>query len=116
MKRHKLASGEPIWIKLKKMLTRFVGALLESNLKSLKRRFKDWLRAYLNLGLLNHLKGHKRSLACDARTDTFFVDPYCQILACNGSKELLVMVDLNHQSFNEIWNSHQAIQVRNHVA
>lgn len=94
----------------------FIEALLQSNRKSLKRRFKDWFRAYLNLGLLNHLKGNKRAIACGAGTDTFFVDPYGQILACNGSKEPMVMGDLNHQSFNEIWNSHQAVRVRNDVA
>ena len=94
---------------------RFIEALLQSNRKSIKRRFKDWFRAYLNLGLLNHLKGNQRAIPCGAGTDTFFVDPYGQILACNGSTEPLVMGDLNQQSFNDIWNSQRASQVRKAV-
>ena len=101
---------------VEEQLIRFIEALLQSNRKSLKRRFKDWFRAYLNSGLLNHLKGNKRAIACGAGTDTFFVDPYGRVLACNGSEEPLVMGDLNHQSFEEIWNSRQAVQVRNDVA
>lgn len=102
--------------KVEEQFIRYIKALLQSNRKSIKRRFKDWFRAYLNLGLLNHLKGNRRAIACGAGTDTFFVDPYGQMLACNGSKEPLVMGDLNHQSFSEIWNSRQADQMRSDVA
>ena len=94
----------------------FIERLLTSPRKNLKKKAKDWFRAYLNLGLLRHVQGRSRPLPCGAGTDTFFVDPWGKILACNGSLRPMVMGDLNTQSFEEIWHSEQADEVRRQVA
>lgn len=94
---------------------KFMTALLGSKRSNLKRRVKDWLRAYINMGLLRHVEGKIRNIPCGAGTDTFFVDPWGKVLACNGSVEPMVMGDLTKSSFEEIWNSKQAEQVREQV-
>ena len=93
----------------------FITALLRSTRASLRMRVKDWLRAYLNLGLLRHAQGRPRPIPCRAGTDTFFLDPWGRVLACNGSCEPLVMGDLTAQTFEEIWHSEQARLVREQV-
>ena len=94
----------------------FIQALLNSKRKQLiKGRFKDWLRAYINNGLLLHLKGETRTLPCGAATDSFFLDPFGRVLACNGSVEPMIMGDLTTHSFEEIWNSDQARKIREQV-
>ena len=47
--------------------------------------------------------------------DTFFIDPYGDVMPCNGTKEKEVMGNLNRQSWDEIWNSPQAEAVRKKV-
>jgi len=96
-------------------MVEFIDALLRSPRKHLKSRIKDWFRGYLNMGLLNHVLGKQRPIPCGAATDTFFVDPWGRVLACNGSPEPWVMGDLNTQSFEEIWHSEQAERVREMV-
>jgi MoaA/NifB/PqqE/SkfB family radical SAM enzyme len=96
-------------------MRQFMAALLSSRRASVKRRIKDWFRAYLNAGLLRHVQGGQRSILCGAGTDTFFVDPRGTVLACNGSESPLVMGDLNTQSFEEIWSSALASRVREEV-
>ena len=100
---------------VEKALVLFISALLRSPRTNLKRRVKDWLRAYVNLGLLRHVQGKSRTISCGAGIDVFFVDPWGRILACNGSIEPMVMGDLNSQSFGEIWDSEQAQSVRQQV-
>ena len=97
------------------IMIQFMEALLNSPRNNIKRKIKDWFRAYLNLGLLSHVQGKNRPIPCGAGTDTFFLDPWGQILACNGSIETLVMGDLKTQSFEEIWESEQAANVRRQV-
>ncbi len=94
----------------------FINALLCSPRGPFRKRVKDWFRAYINLGLLGHVMGEKRPIPCGAGTDTFFVDPWGRVLACNGSREPFVMGDLKTQSFEEIWHSDQADMVRRQVA
>jgi len=94
----------------------FLTALLSSRRRRIKKRVKDWFRAYLNLGLLHHVQGNPRLIPCGAGTETFFLDPYGKIIACNGSKEPLYMGNLTKSTFDEIWNSKQAESVRNKVA
>lgn len=86
-----------------------VNELLKSNSP------KKWFRAYFNHGLINYIYGQKRLLPCDMAFDTFFIDPYGDVMPCNGTKEKLVMGNLNKQSWNELWNSKQAEEVRNTV-
>jgi len=99
-------------VAIKPTMLEFIERLLNSQRRDLKMRVKDWFRAYLNLGLLRYMEGKKRLLACGAGTDSFFVDPWGRILACNGSSEPWVMGDLTTHDFNEIWHSEKAEQVR----
>ena len=73
---------------------------------------KKWFRAYFNHGLINYIYGQKRLLPCDMAFDTFFIDPYGDVMPCNGTKEKEVMGNLNTQSWDELWNSPEAEAVR----
>ena len=97
-------------------ICRFIEALLRSPRRAPKKRIKDWFRAYLNLGLLSHVRGEPRPISCGAGTDTFFLDPWGRVLACNGSAEPWIMGNLAAQSFDEIWNGPAAREVRARVA
>ena len=76
---------------------------------------KKWFRAYFNHGLINYIYGQPRLLPCDMAFDTFFIDPYGDVMPCNGTKCKEVMGNLNNQSWDELWNSEQAEEVRNVV-
>ncbi len=76
---------------------------------------KKWFRAYFNHGLINYIYGQKRLLPCDMAFDTFFIDPYGDVMPCNGTKEKEVMGNLNVQNWNELWASEQANKVREKV-
>lgn len=76
---------------------------------------KKWFRAYFNHGLINYIFGQKRLLPCDMSFDTFFIDPYGDVMPCNGTKDKEVMGNLNNQTWNELWNSKQANEVRKKV-
>ena len=76
---------------------------------------KKWFRAYFNHGLINYIYGQKRLLPCDMAFDTFFIDPYGDVMPCNGTKCKEVMGNLNEQSWDELWNSKKAEEVRNVV-
>ena len=76
---------------------------------------KKWFRAYFNHGLINYIYGQKRLLPCDMSFDTFFIDPYGDVMPCNGTKDKEVMGNLNTQTFDELWNSEQAEEVRRKV-
>lgn len=76
---------------------------------------KKWYRAYFNHGLINYIYGQKRLLPCDMAFDTFFIDPYGDVMPCNGTKEKEVMGNLNIDDWNTIWNSRQAETVRRKV-
>jgi MoaA/NifB/PqqE/SkfB family radical SAM enzyme len=95
---------------------RYIEALLVSQRRNLRLRVKDWFRAYLNLGLIRHMQGKQRSLPCGAGEDSFFVDPWGRVVACNGSPEPWIMGDLNTQAFEDIWCSAQAEEARQRVA
>lgn len=76
---------------------------------------KKWFRAYFNHGLINYIYGQPRLLPCDMAFDTFFIDPYGDVVPCNGTKEKEVMGNLNEQTWDELWNSEQANKVREKV-
>ncbi len=92
-----------------KEFEKLINELLKSNSP------KKWFRAYFNHGLINYIYGQKRLLPCDMAFDTFFIDPYGDVMPCNGTKEKEVMGNLNEQSWEELWNSEQANKVRNKV-
>lgn len=76
---------------------------------------KKWFRAYFNHGLINYIFGQKRLLPCDMAFDTFFIDPYGDVMPCNGTKEKEVMGNINEQTWDELWNSEKANAVRQKV-
>lgn len=86
-----------------------INALLKSNSP------KKWMRAYFNHGLIQYIYGQKRLLPCDMSFDTFFIDPYGDVMPCNGTKDKEVMGNLNEQTWDELWNSPQAERVRQNV-
>ena len=47
--------------------------------------------------------------------DTFFIDPYGDVMPCNGTKDKEVMGNLNRQTWDELWNSPEAEEVRKKV-
>lgn len=76
---------------------------------------KKWFRAYFNHGLINYIYGQKRLLPCDMSVDTFFIDPYGDVMPCNGTKDKEIMGNLNEQDWDTLWNSPQAQSVRNRM-
>lgn len=81
---------------------------------------KSWFRAFFNLGLINYIKGGRRMLPCEAGSENFFLDPYGNVLPCNGMEKECwfdTMGNLNEvESFDDIWQSDKAKQVREKVA
>lgn len=84
-----------------------------------ERNPKSWARAFFNLGLINYINGGRRMLPCEAGTENFFLDPFGNILPCNGMEESCwygTMGNLNDATFEQIWNSPQAAAIRDKVA
>ena len=79
------------------------------------KRPKDWFRAYFNYGLINYIYGNKRLLPCEMGQDGFFLDPWGDILACNGMDEKQSMGNLKDKSWDEIWNSERAKEIKGMV-
>ena len=81
---------------------------------------KSWFRAFFNLGLINYIEGGRRMLPCEAGNENFFVDPYGNVLPCNGMEKSCwfdIMGNLHDvKDFMEIWNSPKAAEVREKVA
>lgn len=73
---------------------------------------KKWARAYFNHGLINYIYGNPRLLPCEMGTNGFFLDPYGDVLPCNGSTEKMSMGNLHDKAWEEIWQSRQAADVR----
>ncbi|RHB40467.1 radical SAM protein [Enterocloster aldenensis] len=92
-----------------KNFEKLINELLRSNSP------KKWMRAYFNHGLINYIYGQKRYLPCDMSFDTFFIDPYGDVMPCNGTKDKEIMGNLNEQSWEELWNSQKADAVRKKV-
>ncbi len=82
--------------------------LINELLKS--RKLKNWFRAYFNYGLINYIKGNPRLLPCEMGHDSFFLDPYGEILPCNVIEES--MGNLKEKSFDEIWNGKEAERIK----
>lgn len=70
---------------------------------------KKWFRAYFNHGLINYIYGNKRLLPCDMSKDAFFIDPFCDVIPCNGMAKKAVMGNLHDiGDWDTLWNSDQA--------
>ena len=92
-----------------KNFEKLINELLKSN------EPKKWFRAYFNHGLINYIYGQPRLLPCEMAFDTFFIDPYGDVMPCNGTKDKEVMGNLNEEGWDELWNSEQAERVRSKV-
>jgi radical SAM protein with 4Fe4S-binding SPASM domain len=81
---------------------------------------KSWFRAFFNLGLINYIRGGRRLLPCEAGTENFFIDPYGEVLPCNGMEEKYWFKSMGNlhdvSDFMEIWHSAKAQAVREKVA
>ena len=76
-------------------------------------RPKNWFRAWFNVGLANYVQGRVRLLPCEMGSDIFFVDPFGQVMACNGMDAS--MGSLKTMLFPAIWESDEAQAVRHRV-
>ena len=84
----------------------FIRELLLSTRSKSSMRIKDYMRAYFNLNILNHLKGEANVMTgCVAGSDLFFVDPWGNVTPCNGSADPWIMGNLKDATFDEIWAS-----------
>ena len=85
-----------------------------------ERHPKSWFRAFFNLGLINYVRGGRRLLPCEAGTENFFIDPYGEVLPCNGMEEEYWFQSMGNlheaDDFMTIWNGQRAIEVRAKVA
>jgi radical SAM protein with 4Fe4S-binding SPASM domain len=81
---------------------------------------KSWFRAFFNMGLINYVNGGRRLLPCEAGNENFFIDPYGEVLPCNGMEEKYWFKSMGNlhdvKEFNEIWNSEKTKEVRECVA
>lgn len=84
--------------------------LITELLKS--RKPKEWFRAYFNYGLINFIRGRARFLPCEMGKNGFFLDPFGDVLVCNGMDEKQSLGNLNEKSWNEIWSGKRAAEVR----
>lgn len=93
-------------IKVAKAFEGLVNKLLKS------KSPKKWFRAYFNHGLINYIYGNRRYLPCNMGSNGFFVDPFGDVLPCNGSMVKMSMGNLHEKEWDEIWNSPKAEEVR----
>lgn len=90
--------------------------LIEMQLK--EKHPKSWFRAYFNMGLINYIHGNRRMLPCEAGTTNFFIDPWGNVLPCNGMESKYwkeSMGNIHDEDFMTIWTSERAQKVRERV-
>lgn len=97
-------------IREKEQVTRQLERLIHKLLRA--KHPKKWFRAYFNHGLIHYIHGNPRRLPCRMGFDTFFIDPYGDVMPCNGTEEKEVMGNLNRQSWEQLWRSEAAENVR----
>jgi MoaA/NifB/PqqE/SkfB family radical SAM enzyme len=88
---------------------KLIQALLNS------RSPKKWFRAYFNHGLIHYINGGKRLLPCEMGRDAFFIDPWGDVLPCNGMDKKESMGNIRKQHFSEIWESERAAEIKQMV-
>lgn len=96
-------------VKVTKNFEKLINELLNSNSP------KKWFRAYFNHGLINYIFEKRRLLPCEMSENAFFVDPFSDVIPCNGMSEKLIMGNLKDQDWDKLWNSKKANDVRKHV-
>jgi Fe-coproporphyrin III synthase len=92
-----------------KPLQELIRELLDSS------RPKEWFRAYFNWGLVNYVRGNPRVLPCEMGEDSCFIDPYGEVLPCNGMQEPVSFGNIREKPFQELWAGPRAQDIRNMV-
>ena len=116
---HKTDNGIIDTAKALERETEFIAALLQSQRGGLKRRLKDYGRAYFNRSILNRFAcapGASYRPSCGAGADFFFVDPWGNITPCNGSADEWIMGNLKDASFASIMNSERSREIMSRVS
>jgi radical SAM protein with 4Fe4S-binding SPASM domain len=96
------------------------GTILEgSALELIQRQLasatpKDWARAFFSYGNLLRAKDQPRPIQCKAGSSFFFIGPRGDVHACNARD--LPMGNIRDQSWEEIWRSKTAADVRDTVS
>lgn len=97
-----------------------------------ERHPKSWFRAWFNMGLINYIRGRRRMLPCEAGMANFFIDPWGEVMPCNGielrqngqpqdeatacdTPKNWSMGNIHDADFMTIWRSDQARRVRQMV-
>lgn len=82
-----------------------------STLSELKRRMlssykvKNWARAYFIDGLIEHMRTGNRRLDCNAGKDVLFIDPFGNVLPCQGTKEEIILGNIKTDNLTDILKS-----------
>lgn len=95
----------------------FVKALLQSKRRTLKKRLKDYGRAYFNRSIYKRLRGDKPGYRphCGALTDFFFIDPNGNVSPCNGSSEEWIIGNIKEDTLDNILQSEKATEAAEKV-
>ena len=105
---HKLDNEFEHATEIKNEFYNLMGEFLKS------KRIKNWYRAWFVGGIINKIDEKPRLIKCAAAKNMFYLDPFGEIRPCNVLEESLG--NLKTKSFEEIWNSKQAEDVRQKVA
>lgn len=100
---NQIVGDETVWGKE----VEFIEALLQSSRRGVKNKLKDYTRAYFNVSILKRLRGDPPGYRppCGAGKDFFFIDPWGNVLPCNGSKDKWIMGNLKDSTFEKIMDS-----------
>ena len=79
------------------------------------RRPRNWVRAYLELGLMAKILGQPRGIPCAAGRDFLSLDPWGRLYACNIRPDLEIG-DLTVQTWKDIVQGPRAAEARTRVA
>ncbi len=84
-----------------------------------EKKPKSWFRAFFNMGLINYIRGNPRMLPCEAGTENFFIDPYGEVLPCNGMEDRYWFKTFGNirqaNCFSDLWQGARAEAVRDNV-
>ena len=96
----------------------FVKALLTSKRPGIKKKLKDYGRAYFNKSIHLRLSGDTTEYRppCGALSDFFFIDPYGNVTPCNGSAEKWIIGNIKDDTFENIMKSDKAKEIAKKVA
>ncbi len=84
--------------------------LVKMQLKS--KRKKDLARAFFNDMSINYIDGKPMPVKCDAGVSSFTIECNGNVLPCNMTPTEWVMGNIKRQSWDEIMNSDEAVEVK----